>query len=753
MREEKRMQRLTAHLLICTVLIFGEYTAFADNTDIAELKRDFINPPLRYKSRPLWFWNGLLTTSEINTQMENSKKSGYYGFGILPSPGMVPSYLSEDYFSRYGDALNKAKELGLKMCLYDEYWFPSGNVGSTFGSVYPQDTAKRLDMLVEDVNGPVVYEKTILPGTLMGVVAMDNTTKARVDITSNINDGKLIWKVPSGSWKIMIFTCVKDKWEYVDYLNPASVAKFIKLTHERYYKKFSEHFGTTIDTAFYDEPTFYHIPNGRMWTDRFNTAFQREYGFSPVQFYPALWYDIGCDTAAARNALFGFRAQLYATGFPKVINDWCSKHGIQSTGHVDQEEAINPVGLSGDLIKAFQYQQIPGIDSIFKYGRGSRMYKVVSSSAYNYDKSLVMTEIYGAMGEDIGVNTLYKEAMDEFAKGINYFVPHAIWYDNSSVKAPPELSYRSPTYGPVLSAYNNYIGRVQKLLQGGRHVADIAILYPIATLQAGYYFGVGEPHQGRPVPQEADYMDVGELLSLNLRRDFTYVHPEVLDNRCTVGSSVIKLNNTKNYEQYKVFIIPGSKVIKWSNLQKIQQFYESGGKVIATTHLPYKSAEFGMDEHVTSTLKSIFGFEPTDKLHYKAKSYTSNCDASGGKAYFAQNPSADIVKSMLDDAIANYDVEFESDLCTSEGNLSYIHKIKGNIGIYFFANSSDSDIDTYVRLRGGFSLQVWDPHTGTIGVPEYSHITENCQVISRMRLVLPSVKSLVVIAKKLDADI
>ena len=103
---------------------------------------------------------------------------------------------------------------------------------------------------------------------------------------------------------------------------------------------------------------------------------------------------------------------------------------------MDQEEIVNPVGLCGDLMKAFRHQAIPGLDSIFQYGRGSPMYKIVSSAAHNYDRELVMTEVFGAMGEGIGVPTLYREAMDELAKGINWIVPHAIWYDAGQVGRP-----------------------------------------------------------------------------------------------------------------------------------------------------------------------------------------------------------------------------------------------------------------------------------------------------------------------------
>lgn len=102
-------------------------------------------------------------------------------------------------------------------------------------------------------------------------------------------------------------------------------------------------------------------------------------------------------------------------------------------------------------------------------------------------------------------------------------------------------------------------------------------------------------------------MNVGELLALNVRRDFTFVHPEVLDETCTVSGAEIRLNNKVNAETYKVFIIPGSRVIHWSNLKKIKKFYDKGGKVIATTRLPESSAELGKDKEVKETIAAMFG--------------------------------------------------------------------------------------------------------------------------------------------------
>jgi hypothetical protein len=708
----------------------------------AEPRSEFAEPPLSFKTRPLWFWNGALTRQGIEEQMQRSRdESGYYGFGILPTPAMTPAYATKEFLDRYEDAVNKAAALGMKMCLYDEFWFPSGSAGGLLAAKHPEATAKRLDLVEESVSGPAAYKKKIPPGALMGVVAMNAATQERIDITRHVEAGSLAWSVPAGSWKVMIFVCVRDGWDHVDYLSPEAVKRFIELTYERFYQRLGKHFGTTIDSAFYDEPTIYAVQGGRMWTESFNARFQAKHAFSPVPYYPALWYDIGPETEAARNALFGFRAELFSTGFAKTINDWCRAHKIRLTGHVDQEEIVNPTGICGDLIKTFKHQDIPGIDQIFQYGRASKAYKVVSSAAYNYDRPLVMTETYGAM-EKLDPKGLYREAMDQYAKGINLMVPHAVWYDAARITFPPELSYRHPVWGPELPAYNKYMGRLNLLLQSGRHVADIGVLYPIATLQAGYHFGPGNPYLGGPIPEEADYMDLGEVLSLGVRRDFTFLHPEVLDEQCAVRGNSLLLENAENRETYRVLIVPGSKTIAVHSLAKIREFYEAGGQVIATTRLPSKAAESGSDAKVQETIRAIFGVDPR-----QPPAPAKNSNPRGGKAIFVPRPTEDAIRRALDEVLPVYDVQFGDVPKLNGGNLSYIHKVREGKNVYFFGNSSDTAVDTRVRLRGKPALEVWDPHAGTITAADSSCVTERGQDVTRVRLALPAVRSLFLVDK------
>jgi len=583
--------------------------------NIDTIYSNFINPPLVYKPRPLWFWNNTtITSAGIIDQMQKYRdNSGYGGFGILPFGGnLMPKYLGTDYFTLYGVAVQKARELGLKLCVYDEYGFPSGSAGAINGdgtprfmNKYPDATIKRLDKVEETIVGPKTWSKALPLGTLMSIVAMNTATKQCVDLTAAAANGTISWNAPAGTWKLMVFVCVKDGDPNVDYLDPDAVDKFIGMVHQTYYDHFKEYFGNTIDGVFYDEPTMYRAA-GRMWTPKFNEKFQALNGFSPTLYYPALWYDIGPQTQAARNYLFGFRTELYASGFMKRTQDWCDAHGgISATGHQDNEDMKNPVSISGDLMKCNKYQDIPGIDKIS--GGASRpaekYYKIISSSAYNWDKSLVMSETYGDMG-NLSWNEIYSVAMEQYTKGINMLIPHAVWYNLGNVTFLPELSYRNTLYSAGLPDFTSFMGRLNVMLQNeGRHVADIGILYPITTLQGSHYLDgpLGYYAGGVSMPED-DYADIGEMLSTDICRDYTWIHPEILDERCTLAGNTLKLNNTLNFEEFKVIVVPGHKTIRWSNLQKIKQFYDNGGKVIFTGTLPSKSAEFGRDSDVVAVI-------------------------------------------------------------------------------------------------------------------------------------------------------
>ena len=474
---------------------------------------------------------------------------------------------------------------------------------------------------------------------------------------------------------------------------------------------------SVIYGTFFDEPSMFHS-QFRMWTEAFNEKFEKKYGFSPVTLYPAMWYDIGPETQSARNYLFGFRAELYAEGFNKVVNDWSVAHGVTATGHTAPEEVLVPANSAGDLMKSFKYLEIPGIDKIGGHRPAEKFYKLVSSSAYNWDKKLVMSETFGAMpnyGEpgDLSWNDIWSIANDQYTKGINMLIPHAVWYDNTKVTYKPELSYRNPLYADSLKAFTTYLSRLNVILQpGGRHVADIAILYPIHSLLGDHYFysetgpanvdGWVDPQNKfyNDAVSKIDYINIGGWLINGNGLDFTYVHPDVLDERCMVAGNRLELKNNVNYESYSLLILPSCSMISLSNLRKACDFYNSGGMVLFTTRLPHKSSEQGKEQEVDSLIRSIFpGFENDAWRIIENK--------KGGKACFLPDTDAINLAEILYGSGMEYDVSYPLN-----PDIQYIHKVVDNRNVYFFANTGKSYIQTEVTLRGKMSMEAWDPHTG-----------------------------------------
>lgn len=717
--------------------------------------QDFAQPPQRWWPRPLWFWNNTRVTPEtVREQMRLARdRSHYGGFGILPfGRDFAPAYLSDDYFALYGAALDQAKALGLTLSLYDEYGFPSGSAGSQnssdtslFAQLWPELTIKRLDKHEWTVTGPARFQTNLPPGRLSALVAWNTNTLERLELSMTVRDGQLDWTAPVGAWRVMAFLCVKDGDPICDYLDPTAADRFVELTHQAYYDRFAAHFGTTIDSTFFDEPTLYR-GQGRTWTDQFNEKFQARHGFDPRPWYPALWYDIGPDTAAARNYLFGFRTELYANAFPKRIQDWCAAHGITATGHQDQEEVVNPVSVSGDLMKCFQYLDIPGIDKIGGDRPAERFYKVVSSAAYNWDKARVMSETYGAMG-DLSWDEIYTVAMEQYTKGINLLIPHAVWYDDRHVTFKPELSWRHPGYAPRLPEFNTYLARLNLLLQNdAAHVADLAVLYPIATLQGSHHLdGPLGHYQGGVAVPEADYVDVGELLAVNVGRDYTFLHPDVLDERCVIEGDKLVLPNRIHPGRFTVLVLPGHKTIRWSCLQKIQAFCAAGGRVIATGQLPFKSAEFGHDPDVARAVEDLFG-APNAPAGEHAQFGIRRHDR-GGVAIHLKTLNAETLRAALDLARPNYDVNFPPG-----GALRYLHKQRDGRHIFFLANLDPKLTHTTVSLRGRYDLESWDPHTGTIGPLASKHVAHAGAEFTEVELTLPHLRSLFLVSTNVLAS-
>lgn len=706
-------------------------------------KSHFRHPPGQYYPMPFWHINGEMTNEGIRNQMEDAKfRANFNGVAVLPVGSTKPDFLSEEYFQQYHYLLETARELNMKVILYDDTGFPSGTAGGQLEKKFPDDIRKIVNKHETIRKGPSLWRAPVPHGQLLAAVAMHTESRKRIDIRGAIKAGILSWRVPEGNWKIMFFTCNKapyyKKYFPVDYLDTSAVARFINLTYDEYAHRFESYFQNTIQLTFFDDVGF--LRTERTWTNSFNEKFIEINGFKPDIYYPALWYDIGPETSAARVALFNTRSELMAEGYPKMVSKWTRKHGLKNTGHPPGNYAIQPVDMHGDIFKYYRYTDIPLTDLIIQYGRGRDGFKLISSASDYYDRPITSTEIYGALKEDVVDSLmLYRGLMEILARGVNFVIPHGMWYDPEHVQIPPLISPFSKKLAGGLSAYSDYVGRTCYLLQGGRRVADIAVIYPIASLQAGFYFNSPDNKRaGTWAYPEADYLKISNLLTNEIRRDFTFVHPEFLvSDKYEIQNDILQLDHVKNYQEYRLVIIPGGKVISIDALRKIKDYYDHGGKVMATTMLPEFSAEFGRDDQVRQLVSELFG----EEAGTNPKVQTNN---KGGKAIFVPDPTNQFHTEIINGLIPAADVSFDPvpEVTSELGLFSYIHKVRDGKDIYFFANSSDQVIETDVLLRGQLKLEEWDPHTGKVSnISKVSYLRENGQNYSRCRLQLKPVSS------------
>jgi len=724
-----------------------------------KLEQQFKNPPNQYKPMPFWHINGELTTEEIRRQMKDAHEVGFSGVSLLPlaekspsRPGTTPKFLSEEYFARFQDVLDVAKELDMEVILYDDNDFPTGMAGGKLGELFPEHTMKRLDKLETEITGPATFSDSIKAIKLMAAVAMNTETSERIEISDYVKNGVITWQVPAGKWKIMLFPMVKDSWHkaypVVDYLDTTAVRKMINLTYDGYAEQFSSYFGNTIKMTFFDDVGFWRHP--QTWTGKFNEKFKELHGYDPKPFYPALWHNIGPETEAVRNAFFHTRAEMLAEGFPKLAAEWNEKHGLKSTGHPPGNYDPTPIDMNADIFKFYRYTQVPLVDVIIKYQFGQNGHKLISSAADYYDRPVVSTEIYGAFKEsDYTFDSLmlYRPMMEMFVRGVNFVIPHGMWYNPDLVYIPPLVSPYNKKIAPALPAYSKFVGRSCLLLQGGRRVADIGVMYPFEELAGHFVFDNPDGiRQGFYISRETDYQEISGILTNEVRRDFTFIHPEFfLSDKYQIENGLVKLNNAENFQEYKVMFLTGCKTISYKTLQKLKTFYESGGTIISTTKLPHKSSEKGEDQKVIDLVQEIFGI---NALLQDNSSIHKQSNEKGGVSIFIPSPDKESIARALENTMP--DIQFVSNpvLSTDFGKFSYIHKVKEGRNIFYFANSSDEKIDTEVILKGKYKLENRDPHKGTIsGINKLVFQEDNGQIFTKCRLTLSPVSSVFWIGK------
>ena len=770
-------------------------------SDYNDLKKGFVSPKNEYRPIPVYALDGDITDEKrIAGHLTELKKSGCGGVMLCPTESTLPKFGSEAFFAAYSRILECAARIGLYVIFCDDSDEVSGSAGGMFAEVEPASLSKQLRLyeVSLDADEPV-HRKLRDDGVTLSVVAFEIDTHEVIDLREHRTGEYIDWNPPHGNWNLQQYVCTADPSSaHVNYLDYDACHRFISHTYKQLTDRFPDYAGEMIGLT-YCRGIHFVGRNHRMWDADFNKAFIELFDFDPAPYYPALYFDIGEKTGRMRAMFMNCRAYMLEHGFFKAIADFTMAHGLRCAGTVLEPKSIAPPWLSGD---GMGYQKLSGacaVEMSHAYGYGINALKLASGAACNYDKELVVCDIYGGY-EKLNADILRREAMNSFARGANCLVPRLFSMSDADLPAVG-LTGNAGIDAEEMTEYNRFVARAQYLLRGGRHVTDIALLYPIYSLEAQttLFETQEEPasFEYPTPPPNADYMNVINILMNYCCRDLTVLHPDTLNKRCFVEDNALYLSNPVNSEKYRLVILPATSVISIRSIRKLHRFFDAGGKIIATGELPSRAFEYGEDA-VTESIGEYRGGElyggtlhpmsPDEELAYHIKEifgvdaghvndfeeYYYHQSAGGGDAYFlpssqtvadgTEMPDARLLGTILNKLNVAFDVECDepprilySGILNvfyptyraihanagfkSGGLFNYIHRRAAGCDVYYFSNSTNTDYRGTISLRGSLTVEEWDPHTGAIRELSGDSEQRKGEVYTKIQAEIPSASS------------
>ncbi len=695
----------------------------------------FKNPSRELGILPFWFWNGDLRYEEMERQMQEYYDKGMPGLFIHSRFGLEVDYLSEEWFKRVKFTCEKAEEVGLEAWVYDEKNWPSGTAGWEVPRQYPELQQRYLQMAISDVKGPFF---TYLEGTDSRYIDLEKSEpiaayaiqaeefngeiKEIVDLTPNISFKKIIpWEAPPGNWKLLYFIERRADY-YIDALNPESTRRFIEMTHEQYKKHVSEYFGNVMPGFYTDEPALHYFETGVNnyivpWSSRMFKLFKDRNGYGLRQYLPALFLNMGKKTSKIRLDFWQTISEQYTLAYYQQLADWCHENNLLFTGHLLFEDALRLHARNeGNIFDHLKTLDIIGVDHLYPRVGTRELpdqhvpHKIGSSAAHHFGSTRVLCESLGGSHWDVTMERMKWIADWEYVLGINLFNPHGFHYSIEGERKrdwPPSQFYHH-TWWEHYKHFNDYITRNSYMLSGGRHVAKVAVVYPMNSMWANYQ---PQGHNKLTELIENDFYYLTDTL-LRLHFDFDYIEEKVLASSKVKDGSLIIAD-----EQYEMIILPGLTNISSPALGKLREFYDNGGKVLADAVLPTESLQ-GPDEKVIKEIKSIFAIDPvklTEKfLDGKSdKNLHLNENSNGGKAVLMESNGLHKQKDhdWLDQALRlciSPDVEINDD------EVFYVHRIKDGKDIYFFINPTEEKRTINCKLEKEGRPERWISENGEI---------------------------------------
>jgi hypothetical protein len=598
--------------------------------DLPPDRERFRQPPREYGILPFWFLNGELDPDEMRFQLRELRDKGMPGIILHGRFGLELPYLGPDYLDRIKLAVEESEKLGLTTWIYDEMNWPSGTADGRVLRERPDLAQRYIECISFAVRGPYF---TYLTGQDSRYMDFERSLPVAafaiggeglvIDLTPNLSFEKVIpWQVPPGNWRIL-YIVEKLADYYIDAINPEATAEFLRLGYEPYLQALgdegprtkdqgprTEGGGSTIEGSneaptpppiphppspilgFYtDEPAMHYYVTGGdnpivPWTKEMFSRFQQRNGYNLRPRLPDLFFEISPDSARVRYDFYSTLTELYSDAYYRQIHEWCQRRGVLFTGHLLYEEWLRKmIRVEGNPFQHYRHMDVIGVDHLYPFiGTRDRpdehvAMKLASSAAHQFGSQRLLCESFGGIFMDATMQRMKWLSDWEYVLGVTLLNPHGFHYTLEGPRKrdwPPSMFYQYPWWH-YYGAFSNYISRLGQMLTGGRHVAKVAVLWPINAMFATY---TPQSHSPLGDRTEGDFNALTDLL-LRLHYDFDYLDEDVLAEAALEGKR-IRVGD----ESYELLILPPMAHLKLSSVARLEQFVGQGGKLLGMVFLP-----------------------------------------------------------------------------------------------------------------------------------------------------------------------
>ncbi len=457
--------------------------------DFATLSSQFKQPPSEYTTAPFFVWNADITADEVDKFLIGFKDAGSSQVIIHQRPGLVTEYLSDNWQKLYKHTVEKGKELGMKVWIYDENSYPSGFGGGHVPDEMPES--------YNQGQGLKMTSAETLPDTCdRYYVCLKEENGKFSDITASLS----IEKGKKGKYFLFSKTYyVKDDWyagfTYVDLLVKGVTQKFISVTMTGYEKHFGAEFGKTVPGTFTDEPNLFPPLESIRWTPELFDLFIKQWHYDLRAHLPSLFEDVG-EWKKVRHNYTQTLLELFIERWSKPWYAYTEEKGLKFTGHYWEHEWPNMMP-GGDNMAMYAWHQVPAIDMLFNQWDDSttrgqfgnvRSVKELSSVANQTGRQRRLSETYGGSGWDISFTDLKRNGDWEYVLGVNQMNQHLTYFTLAGARKydyPPSFDYHEPWWNDY-KYLNDHYARLSLALSSGKQINDILILEP--TTSCWLYF-------------------------------------------------------------------------------------------------------------------------------------------------------------------------------------------------------------------------------------------------------------------------